>query len=183
MILDTICQRTENFIQQMPKEQRKQYGQFFTSRETARFMASLVSADANIPLLTVLDAGAGSGILSVALAERMDDVLGKGQTLRLVCYENDPNILPLLRDNLETVRQQCHYHFDYEIRPDNYILSQADALDRHGLFGASAELEQYDIVIGTPHTRKWLRMRPKRIFCQRCATVRPTSIFFSPQWA
>ena len=50
MILDTICLRTENFIQQMPKEQRKQYGQFFTSRETARFMASLVIAD-TIPLI------------------------------------------------------------------------------------------------------------------------------------
>ena len=161
MILDTICQRTENFIQQMPKEQRKQYGQFFTSRETARFMASLVSADANSPLLTVLDAGAGSGILSVALAERMDDVLGKGQTLRLVCYENDPNILPLLRDNLETVQRQCHYHFDYEIRPDNYILSQADALDRHGLFGASAELEQYDIVIGNPPYKKVAKDAPE----------------------
>lgn len=161
MILETICRRTENFIQQMPKEQRKQYGQFFTSRETARFMASLVSADTSRKQVTALDAGAGSGILSAALAERMDGVLGEGQTLRIVCYENDPNILPLLRENMETARSQCRYCLDYEIRTANYILSQADALDRHGLFGASAELERYDIIIGNPPYKKVAKDAPE----------------------
>ena len=45
-MLNTICKRTEHFIQQMPKVQRKEYGQFFTSKETARYMASLF----NLPL-------------------------------------------------------------------------------------------------------------------------------------
>lgn len=45
-MLNTICERTDNFIQQMPKVQRKEYGQFFTSKETARYMASLF----NLPL-------------------------------------------------------------------------------------------------------------------------------------
>lgn len=161
MILETVCQRTENFIQQMPKEQRKQYGQFFTSLETARFMATLVSADTKRKQLTVLDAGAGSGILSVALAERMDCILDKGQTLRMVCYENDPNILPLLHDNLETVRCQCNFRLEYEIRTANYILSQADALDRYGLFSATSELEKYDIIIGNPPYKKVAKDAPE----------------------
>ena len=44
-ILDEIIGSTYEYIEKMPKEQRKQYGQFFTSKETARFMAELF----NIP--------------------------------------------------------------------------------------------------------------------------------------
>ena len=40
-LLITIINATSNFISQMPKEQRKNYGQFFTSKETAIFMADL----------------------------------------------------------------------------------------------------------------------------------------------
>lgn len=154
MMLETICQRTELFIQKMPKEQRKQYGQFFTSLETARFMASLINVQTSVSMLTALDAGAGSGILSVALAERMDGLLDKNQTLKIVCYENDPNILPLLYENMETACQCCRYHLEFEIRKENYILSQADALDRSGLFASMFKLEKYDIVIGNPPYKK-----------------------------
>lgn len=39
MMFQEVSKNTERFIEQMPKEQRKQYGQFFASMETARFMA------------------------------------------------------------------------------------------------------------------------------------------------
>ena len=152
MILETVCQRTDTFISQMPKEQRKRYGQFFTSMATARFMASLLTLDSDADAVNALDAGAGSGILSAALAERMDTLLRHGQTLRIVCYENDENILPLLRENLETVCRECRSHIEYEIRTDNYILSQADAIGGDSLFSETPE--QYDIVIGNPPYRK-----------------------------
>lgn len=154
MILEAICQRTENFILQMPKEQRKQYGQFFTSCETARFMASLFNVNIKSEILTALDAGAGSGVLSVALVECMDNILGKNNTLKIVCYENDPNILPLLTENLNYAQQMCHFHFEYEIRTENYIVSQADALQPNGLFNEKSELEKYDIIIGNPPYKK-----------------------------
>lgn len=38
---ETICQKTNEFIAQMPKSLRKEYGQFFTSAETASFSISL----------------------------------------------------------------------------------------------------------------------------------------------
>ena len=49
-ILDEIIGSTYEYIEKMPKEQRKQYGQFFTSKETARFMAELF----NIPQMNCL---------------------------------------------------------------------------------------------------------------------------------
>lgn len=51
MMFQEVSKNTERFIEQMPKEQRKQYGQFFASMETARFMASLFTIDSEKQLL------------------------------------------------------------------------------------------------------------------------------------
>ncbi|MBQ8919058.1 MAG: hypothetical protein IJ056_02995 [Acidaminococcaceae bacterium] len=40
-LLDHIVTQTTEYIAQMPKSDRKKYGQFFTSKETAVFMAGL----------------------------------------------------------------------------------------------------------------------------------------------
>ena len=40
-LLDFTIQTTNQYIDQIPKSQRKKYGQFFTSKETAIFMADL----------------------------------------------------------------------------------------------------------------------------------------------
>ena len=40
-MIDYIVKQTSDYIDQMPKTQRKKYGQFFTSKETAVFMAGL----------------------------------------------------------------------------------------------------------------------------------------------
>ena len=50
--------------------------------------------------LTILDPGAGSGILSIALLERLESIAAI-DSIELVCYENDSNIIDLLRSNLE----------------------------------------------------------------------------------
>ena len=73
MMLQEVNKNTEIFIEQMPKS--KQYGQFFTSVETARFMASLFTIEREKQTLYALDAGAGSGMLAVALIERCNTVL------------------------------------------------------------------------------------------------------------
>ena len=94
-LLDRILETTYAYIDEMPKTQRKQYGQFFTSRETARFMASLFTIPDNKPELMILDAGAGSGVLSAALLERIES-FPSVKEVHLVCYENDPNVIELL---------------------------------------------------------------------------------------
>ncbi len=100
-MLDCIIERTNKYIDDMPKKERKKYGQFFTSKETARFMAGLYTIPENLFKVRILDAGAGSGILSCALLERLER-MAFVQTIELTCYENDDNILGLLRENLHT---------------------------------------------------------------------------------
>ena len=40
-MLEKVIELTNGYIDTMPKKERKKYGQFFTSMETARFMANL----------------------------------------------------------------------------------------------------------------------------------------------
>ena len=71
-MLEKIIELTNEYIDSMPKKERKKYGQFFTSMETARFMAGLYNLDEKTGKVSILDAGAGSGILSCAFIERLE---------------------------------------------------------------------------------------------------------------
>ena len=47
-MLEKIIELTNEYIESMPKKERKKYGQFFTSMETARFMAGLYNVNEKI---------------------------------------------------------------------------------------------------------------------------------------
>ena len=61
-LLDRVVESTTEYIETMPKTLRKKYGQFFTSKETAVFMAGLFNILEGCIEISVLDPGAGSGI-------------------------------------------------------------------------------------------------------------------------
>lgn len=157
-LLDFAIQTTNKYIDEMPKSQRKKYGQFFTSKETAVFMAELFDVPENKTRLQILDAGAGSGILSIALIERLQEI-PQLQYVHLVCYENDSKIIELLRTNLQWVRQHTTLTFDYEIREDNYILSQM--LEYNEMICADPNPLKYDMVIGNPPYMKIAKDAPE----------------------
>lgn len=157
-MLDFAIQTTKQYIEQMPKSQRKKYGQFFTSKETAVFMAGLFEVPINRDQLQILDAGAGSGILSVALIERLQTI-PQLQYIHLVCYENDPQIIKLLKANLQWACQNSTLRVDYEVREDNYILSQM--LEYNEMLGADPNPLKYDMVIGNPPYMKVAKDAPE----------------------
>ncbi|MCF0224113.1 MAG: Eco57I restriction-modification methylase domain-containing protein [Fibrobacter sp.] len=158
-MLEEICQKTNAFIASMPKELRKGYGQFFTSIETARFMASLFDIPANEKSISILDAGAGSGILSIAVAER---ILQENKVIKvcITCYENDPNVLPLLKSNLDSLTKK-YPRASFEILNSNYIVSQKDSFNE-SLF-ATNELKKYDFVVGNPPYKKISKDAPEAL--------------------
>ena len=122
-MIDHVCAATVEYIDHMPKSKRKKYGQFFTSKETAVFMAGLFSIPEGRTSLSILDPGAGSGILSVALLERLESN-AEIDFIELVCYENDVNIVDLLYSNLEWACRHTAKDVSFRIVTDNYILSQ-----------------------------------------------------------
>ena len=159
-MLDVAIKATTEYIDHMPKSQRKKYGQFFTSKETARFMAGLFEIPNQCQKLSILDPGAGSGILSIALLERLQEVPSIRE-LQLVCYENDPNVVDLLRTNLEMVCSQSDKKISYKILFHNYILTQATHYNF--MLGANLEPEKFDFVIGNPSYMKVAKDAPEAL--------------------
>lgn len=156
-MLEQICSKTNDFIQLMPKEMRKNYGQFFTGIKTARYMASLFILPSNKTSIKLLDAGAGSGILSTALVERL---LNETKvSIHLTCYENDKNIYPLLLSNLEKIQNISKDRFTFVIYEENYLLSQMREVG-NDLF-KNKEIEQYDMIIGNPPYKKIAKDAPE----------------------
>ena len=47
MTLEQAYAKTAAFVESIPKKERKRYGQFFTSKKSASFMASLFTPDNN----------------------------------------------------------------------------------------------------------------------------------------
>lgn len=146
-MLEQIVDLTNQYIDNMPKKERKKYGQFFTSIETARFMAGLYDISENMNTVKVLDAGAGSGILACAFVERLES-LDFVKDIELTCYENDSNVLPLLQDNLAFCKEYSSKNITINILTDNYILSQY--LDFNHMIGGNRNPVKYDFVIGNP---------------------------------
>lgn len=138
-MLHTIIDRTSLFMESMPKTLRKSYGQFFTTELTARFMAEMFHFDITQPTIRICDAGAGTGVLTAAVVERLLN-LGYAGHIYIVCYENDPHVLPLLHENLKFIADG--HQFTYEVREDNYIITPP------------VEGEQFDYIIGNPPYKK-----------------------------
>lgn len=157
-MLETICQKTNEFIAQMPKSLRKEYGQFFTSAETASFMASLFDLSSINKNVSILDAGAGSGILAISIAER---ILKQDSSIKVevVCYENDPHVLPLLRSNLDLMKKE-YKNFSFKVLEENYIVSQRDSFTGN-LF--AQESKKYDLIIGNPPYKKISKDAPESL--------------------
>ncbi len=148
--LDKVVESTNKYIETMPKAMRKRYGQFFTSKKTAVFMASLFDIGDDNRTISILDPGAGSGILSIALLERLNNY--PIETVKLVCYENDEKIIPILKDNLEYAKNNVSFQMTYEIRSENYILD--NEIDYNNMLGAKPNPFKYDVIIGNPPYKK-----------------------------
>lgn len=169
-MLEKIVELTRQYIDSMPKKERKKYGQFFTSMETARFMAGLYNISENMDTVKVLDAGAGSGILACAFVERLE-TLDFVKEVKLTCYENDSNVLPLLQNNLAFCKKHSSKNITITILTDNYIMSQY--LDFNHMIGGNMNPVKYDFVIGNPPYMKIPKDAPE-------ATAMPMICYGAP---
>ena len=154
-----VFQQTTKYIEHMPKSLRKKYGQFFTSPETAAFMAELFEIPQQ-KSLSILDPGAGSGILSIALIERLQNV-PYIEEIDLLCYENNSSILELLKSNLDWACSHSEKKVSYQINTDNYILSQMS--DYNNMIDADPNAKKFDLVIGNPPYMKIAKDAPEAL--------------------
>lgn len=157
-MLEKVIEKTSEYIDSMPKEERKKYGQFFTSLETARYMAGLFNIPKQLNTISILDPGAGSGILSCAMIEKLEEIENITK-IELTCYETDNNVLPLLYQNLELIKNTSSKQINITIIEDNYIIGQY--LDFNNMIGANLNRVKYDVVIGNPPYMKISKDAPE----------------------
>ena len=143
--LEQVLSRTEDFVNSKPKAERKEYGQFFTVGTGAQFMSAMFEIDLNKKCLNILDTGAGTGILAVALVDHLLEIGYKGEIF-VTCYENDPKVLNTLSENLTEVSNNVA-QFRFRIIKDNFLTSEPFG----GFFKSD---EEFDLVIGNPPYKK-----------------------------
>ena len=156
-MLDYVLTATEQYLSSKTKTERKKIGQFFTPAETARFMAGLF----NIPqqeTLSILDPGAGTGILSAALIERLQGCPNL-QQIDVTCYENELETMHILESNLLYISGASRIPLNYRIISENYITSQNGDFN-YMLYRAEDPIK-YDIVIGNPPYKKIPKNAPE----------------------
>lgn len=142
-ILAEVVKNTNDFVSNVPKSKRKKFGQFFTTASTARYMAKLFNIDFSKNHLELLDAGAGTGVLSAAL---LDCIYKNGYrgTIHLTCYETDEEVLSVLEKNLAFAEKI--YGIEYTLIRENYITTQYFGIDSL----MTGDKDKYDYIIGNP---------------------------------
>ena len=113
-MLALAVRNTNKLIREKSKSENVRLGRFFTKKDTARIMAEAIKLDEEKTAYTVLDPGAGTGILSAAIVEHICKNAPKCRQIFLTCYETDPELFEVLEDNLERIRKKCRH--DYDVR-------------------------------------------------------------------
>lgn len=132
------------------KDSKKGKGQFFTPINLAKYMASL--SEINKEEVSILDPGAGMGILSVSLIEQIV-AKKKVKKVSLVCYETDKQVLPYLDNVLKEIKvvlDKKSILFVYTILEKDFVLSNADILTSNLINFKNKEKNLFDVIISNP---------------------------------
>ena len=146
-MLKTVIKNTNEYINCVKREDRKNIGQFFTCESTARYMASLFDFSVLNTTVKILDPGAGSGILSAAVLERLEKS-EKVKNIELTCFETDDKILTLLKNNLNFCKEKSKKNVKINIIAENYITTQY--LEFNNNLCAEQNPKKFDYIISNP---------------------------------
>ncbi len=105
------------------RSRSKAHGQFFTPPPVARFMASLIEIPPGN--VRVLDPGAGSGILSAAVCERVLELRAR-RHIHFELYETDTSLLPSLVQCLAACRRALRsagHELSYSLHEEDFVLA------------------------------------------------------------
>ncbi len=131
---------------------RRALGQFLTPDPVAEFMASLFRTQSRE--VSLLDAGAGAGALSIALTRHFCRQRHRPARISITAFEIDPNLLPLLRITLEQCKKECRgagIEFSAIVFNEDFIMT-ATAIVGRDLFAAGPL--RFNAAIVNPPYRK-----------------------------
>ncbi len=147
---EMIEKNTTMYLKKSSKETRKNVGQFFTPRIIAEYMGGLSTL--NEHEVHILDAGAGTGILTAALI----DVLISKTTKKIIVdqYETGKEVIPILKNNMDWIKNELNIkniEFQYNIIEKDFIESNSK------IWCELEKCPEYDIVISNPPYQKIMK--------------------------
>lgn len=152
-MLNLAVRNTGKLIRAKSKSENVRLGRFFTKKETARLMASMLPLDENKTAYTILDPGAGTGILSAAMVEEICKRCPSCRVIFLTCYEVNSEFIPMLEDNLERIRKKARHDYDVKlyvtVYEENYI---TESQNHYTVTLTDTVEDKFDIIICNPPT-------------------------------
>ena len=152
-MLNLAVRNTAKLVREKSKSENVRLGRLFTKKDAARIMAGSFRLDTEKSSYTVLDPGAGTGILTAALIERICKEAKGCKQIFVTCYENNPEFCDMLEDNLERIRKKCRH--DYDVRlfvsvyRENYL---TESKNHYTVTFFDTALDKYDLIICSPPT-------------------------------
>ena len=137
---------------QRPAAEKRELGQFFTPSRLAAFIASFFTR--SLSDWRVIDAGAGSGALTLALVQKIMAEEPLPRSFHVTAYEIDPAAIRQLNETLRTCAALCeerHVRFSSELRTEDFIEHTTTSLGQ-SLF--SPGLTTFNAAIVNPPYRK-----------------------------
>ena len=137
------------------KERKKDFGQYMTPLEISRFMSEQFII--NKTKLKLLEPGMGSGVLACSLCEYIAQKNKKVESIELICFEIDKNIIHLIKKVLNYLKKWLldkEINFDYSLIIDDFILYNkyvyANELDLFSDNKKENFENHFDLVISNP---------------------------------
>jgi adenine-specific DNA-methyltransferase len=142
---------------------KKAYGQFLTPADVARYMAAQSSVP-NQPRVSILDPGAGVGILACALCESIALNATNTQEIELTVYELDDCLIEPLRIVLENM---SHWLTERNIKLIFFVVHEDFVKINQTLFTDIHEVGYFDFIICNPPYFKLNQKDPRTQAAER----------------
>ncbi|MFN4805411.1 MAG: Eco57I restriction-modification methylase domain-containing protein [Akkermansiaceae bacterium] len=148
---------------------RSEAGQFFTPAPIAHFLAAWFSEKSlNQSAIHVLDPGAGGGVLTAAVVERITDLQANGalpllEEVTLEAWEMDEAFIPALRKSLSSCAfalQKIGIQVTVHLQHESYVEGATKVLET-GLFGECHKPSVTHAILNPPYRKIATRSRER----------------------
>lgn len=177
-LIEYSDQIAESYTQENDVKIRKAKGQFFTPKEVSNFMASLFNIKGNS--IYILDPGAGVGILTASICERLLQI-DKKLNVYIDLYENDPALIPLLNKVMKITKQKLQYrghNVNINIINNDFILHNTTNISNQSeLFYSDKNQSLYNYVIANPPYFKLNKNSPQSRLLNSLVSGQPNIYF------